>query len=116
MKAKLVIHIDLEEKKRVVSALSNIENFLEEIGPEKGEVAVVANSGGAGFFRKAEAGDYHEKIRKLSGKGVRFLICNNTLKKKGIDKSELVAECEIVPAGIVTLVQLQGEGYAYVKP
>jgi uncharacterized protein len=116
MEPKLLIHLDLDEKKRVTRALGNIENFLETVPAEESSIRVVTNSSGVDFFRKEQAGDYKDKIEKLSNKGVKFLICKNTLSKKGIDPSELLEVCEVIPAGIVTLVQLQKEGYAYVKP
>mgnify|MGYP006306601881 CR=1 FL=1 len=116
MESKLVIHLDLDEQKRMTRALGNIENFLGIVPAEESSISVVANSGGVDFFRKEKAGDFKDKIEKLSNQGVKFLICNNTLSKKGIDPSELLKVCEIIPAGIVTLVQLQKEGYAYVKP
>lgn len=116
MEWRLLIHLDLPDKERVTRALGNIKNFLKEIPADEAAVCLVANSAGVPHFKKSEAGDYEEKIQDLADKGVRFLICNNTLSHMKIDRSELVAACEVVPAGIVELVRLQQEGFAYVKP
>lgn len=51
-------------------------------------------------------------IQRLSGKGVRFLVCNNSLNNFGIGQDELVESCEVIPAGIVELIRLQTNGYA----
>jgi intracellular sulfur oxidation DsrE/DsrF family protein len=50
---------------------------------------------------------------------VAFAACNNT--KNAMEKREgkpvpLMAEATIVPAGVVRLIELQEQGYAYVKP
>ncbi len=55
-------------------------------------------------------------MEELSGKGVRFLICSNSLKNFDIPLEILLDPCETVKAGIVELVRLQAEGFAYVKP
>jgi len=50
---------------------------------------------------------------------VVFSGCNNT--KTGMEKREgrpvpIIAEARIVPAGVARLMELQEQGYAYVKP
>ena len=47
---------------------------------------------------------------------VSFKVCQNSLNMFGLTAEELVAGCEIVPAGIVALIELQHNGYAYIKP
>lgn len=116
MTARLLIHLDLDDKSRVTRALGNVSNFFREIPPEDAEVRVVVNSVAVQFFQKEKASDYAGKVQRLSGKGVRFLICSNSLRHLEIDRSALLDGCEVVPAGIVELVRLQQEGFAYVKP
>jgi intracellular sulfur oxidation DsrE/DsrF family protein len=55
-------------------------------------------------------------VEELFGKGVRFLMCNNSLTNLTIDPGELLGGCEVIKAGIVELIALQGDGYAYIKP
>jgi intracellular sulfur oxidation DsrE/DsrF family protein len=50
---------------------------------------------------------------------IAFGACNNT--KRAMEKAEgkpvpIIPEATIVPAGVVRLVELQEEGYRYVKP
>ncbi len=46
----------------------------------------------------------------------KFNVCNNAMKIHKINKEDLFEFCEVVPAGITKLVELQMDGYAYVKP
>ena len=62
-----------------------------------------------------------DEIRELRVKApkVVFSACNNT--KMGMEKKEgkpvlLISEAAIVPAGVVRLMELQEEGYAYQRP
>jgi intracellular sulfur oxidation DsrE/DsrF family protein len=56
-------------------------------------------------------------VAALARQGVEFRVCNNTLTAHNIDKSELVPEISLVPAGVVEIARLQAqEGYAYIRP
>jgi hypothetical protein len=57
-------------------------------------------------------------IDNLRQQGVKFAVCNNTLKAKNIDWHSLhdVKETDIVPAGVAELAFLQQHGFAYIKP
>ena len=56
-------------------------------------------------------------VGDLSGKGVQFRVCNNTLEVRQIAPSKVVMEAKIVPSGVAEVAQLQAkEGFAYLKP
>ena len=45
-----------------------------------------------------------------------FKACRNALAKFGVSAEDLIPGCRIVPAGVVELIVLQQDGYAYIKP
>jgi hypothetical protein len=47
---------------------------------------------------------------------VSFKVCRNALNRFNIAPENLIEGCEIVPAGVVSLIELQQDGYAYIKP
>jgi len=116
MTVKAVIHVDSEDSKVLALALGNIRNLLDQIPDEPSDVRMIVNHYAVNFFKKEDAGKYADIIAGLAGKGVRFLICNNSIQRLGIDRTALLEPCEVVPAGIVELVRLQSQGFAYVKP
>jgi intracellular sulfur oxidation DsrE/DsrF family protein len=77
---------------------------------------MVVNHNATKFFMKANAADHAETVATLASEGVRFLMCSNSLKNLNIDPGELIDACEVVPSGIVEVIRLQNNGYAYVKP
>lgn len=97
-------------------ALNNIENLLREVSAGRAAVHVVANGSAVGLFRRERAGGYAVRIGALAADGVRFSICNNSLNTLGMGREELLESCGVVPAGIIEIVRLQVEGYAYIKP
>lgn len=113
---RAVIHMDLEEQRRASTAFGNIRNFLEDTSGQDSDLRMVVNSSAVKFFTRADSGGFAHAIGQLASEGVRFLICSNSIDKLGIERSELLPACEIVPAGIVEVVRLQHDGFAYVKP
>ncbi len=116
MDMKAVIHVDIEEKGRLMLAIGNAENFLKAVKDSETDVRIVVNSSAVKLLRKAVSADYAQQAEALAQKGVRFMVCNNALSMFGINRTELLDFCEVVPAGIVELIRLQHEGFAYVKP
>jgi uncharacterized protein len=114
--AKVVFHVDWEQEEVLSLALTNMKNLQAAIPPEKTSIYLVANGKAVNLFRKDKSADYFKSIDELHKKGVHFLMCRNAMAHNKIDQKDLLDVCEVVPAGIVELIRLQQEGYAYVKP
>jgi len=55
-------------------------------------------------------------VQDLMGKGVRFQVCEITLRARKLKKDQFIIGVEFVPSGVVQIAHLQKEGYAYLKP
>jgi intracellular sulfur oxidation DsrE/DsrF family protein/uncharacterized tellurite resistance protein B-like protein len=116
IKTKVVFHLDWDEEKRLVMALNNITNLLKEIPSAEAAICLVANGSAVKLFHGNHAITYGSRVEELSGRGVRFLMCNNSLTNLNVDPGELLGGCEVIKAGVVELIVLQTDGYAYIKP
>ncbi|MGO9566812.1 MAG: DsrE family protein [Desulfomonilaceae bacterium] len=116
IKCKVVFHLDWDQGERLVLALENIKNLFKEVPPQQCLVSVVANGKAVNLFRKDKVGERATDMTDLHKLGVSFKMCRNALAKNKIEKTDLFEVCEIVPAGILELINLQHEGFAYVKP
>jgi intracellular sulfur oxidation DsrE/DsrF family protein len=115
-KRKVVFHLDWDQEERLLLALENTKNLFKEISPQQCSVQMVANGKAVNLFRKDRAGKYGSEMEALHKQGVRFKACKNAMARNKVEESDLLAVCEVVPAGILELIDLQHEGYAYVKP
>ncbi|OSP61784.1 hypothetical protein EFM1CSP_19390 [Enterococcus faecium] len=52
----------------------------------------------------------------LDLQGVVFHACANAMRANHISESSLPEQVIVVPAGVLDLVELQSQGYAYIKP
>ena len=76
---------------------------------------VVLYSGSVAMALK-EKSSVAEEINSLANnENVSFKVCAMTLKRKEINKSELLSGIEIVPDGILEIVTKQSEGWGYIK-
>ena len=78
------------------------------------KIEVVCHNNGITFLQSAKT-LHGDKIKELKAKGVIFAACENTLKDRKIDKSEIVPEAIFVPAGIMEVVDKQSKKWAYIK-
>jgi hypothetical protein len=117
MNYKVVFHLDQDDEgSALVMGLTNITNMLAAVSGEDAEIHMVANGDAIKLFKLDLAQNQVETIKTLHKQGVRFCLCNNSMKKFGFKKEQMLEQCEIVPAGIVELCRLQHEGCAYIKP
>lgn len=115
---KVLFHIDQDDEDLLVIAIKNALNLIADKGVSSVRIAFVANYVAPKLFIKdVLAEETAENLANLAeNKNVSVFICNNSLRNLNIDKTELLDFCEVVPAGIVKIVELQNRGFAYVKP
>lgn len=110
---KVVFHIDTDSNAILSMALKNIMNILKYGGEDK-EVAIVANGSAVKLFQKDTP--YKIELKELHNKGVNIYLCSVSLEALNIERDNILEVCEVVPSGVVKIVELQERGYAYIKP
>lgn len=111
-KYKIVIQLTNGDTAVHRATVKQISNALAAAPNSK--IEVVCHNNGITFLQKAKTLQ-GEKIKELKAKGVEFVACENTLRERKIDKSEIVSEAGFVPAGIIEVVDKQSKGWAYLK-
>jgi uncharacterized protein len=119
---KMAIHVDQNDPAVMRLALGNSRN-AHDLFTAQGdllEVEIVCYSQGLHMLRD-DTSPVKDDIKQTRAKvpQITFGACNNT--KRAMERTEnkiipIIPEAHVVPAGIVRLVELQEEGYTYVKP
>ena len=99
--------------------LGTVRNHLN--ADPKAKIAVVTHGPGIDFLlegaKDSKGREFSGMVGELSGKGVQFRVCNNTLVTRNVDPSKVVMEAKIVPSGVAEVARLQAkEGFVYLKP
>lgn len=103
------------DKQELVLNVAN--NLLKAYGQDSVTVEIVAFGPGLRLLFADNAN--HARVQSLGASGVRFSACQNTvnaMSKQLGSVPELGKEAQMVPAGIVRLVDLSAQGYVIVRP
>lgn len=98
---------------------ANVEQYYREQG-EPVEIEIVAFGPGLHMLRD-DTSPVKDRLTAMAAKSpaISFKACGNTQENMGKaegKKVPLVAQAGLVKSGVVRLMELQGEGWAYVRP
>lgn len=114
---KVVYHIN-DAKATALAALRNVRNHIDTDPTTK--ITVVADGFGIDFLME-DVKDrngvlYAATVSALVSLGVKFEVCEITLRLRDLKKDQFIFETGFTPSGVVRLTKLQAQGYAYIKP
>ncbi len=119
---RVAIHVDENDPARMNMALNNAANvsaYYEQKGQEV-EIQIVAYGPGLHMLRK-DTSPVADRIAAMSLEleNLSFAACGNTHRKmseKAGAPVPLIEEAQMVPSGVVQLIELQRQGWAYIRP
>ena len=119
---KTAFHVDESDPKVMNMALNNVQN-VSNYYAGKGEkviIELVAYGPGMNMFVKSKSPDEERiSVMSMSIDDLQFSACGNTHRKMSEKAGKDVALIDgvgMAPSGVVRLVELQEQGYAYVRP
>jgi intracellular sulfur oxidation DsrE/DsrF family protein len=121
---RVSIQIDQNDPEVMNLVLNNANNIMEQYKSrgETAQIEIVAYGSGLHMLR-ADTSPVKDRIKQAVDTSfpstIKFSACNNT--KQGMEKREgkaisIISESELVPSGAVRLVELQEQGWQYLRP
>ena len=121
---RVSIQVDQNDPQVMNLALNNATNVIEHYRAKNEDVDVDIVTFGPGLHMlRADTSPVQDRIKRLKelafpGK-IQFSACNNT--KQNMEKAEgkavpIVSDATLVPSGVVRLMELQEQGWSYVRP
>jgi uncharacterized protein len=116
---KVVYHID-DAETQGLKGLRNIRNHLDT-SPNT-IIIVVTHANGVdllmeGAKDKKNNTEYAPLVSALKSRGVKFEVCEITLKNRNLKKDQFILDADFTPSGVVPVADLQyKDGFAYIKP
>jgi len=114
---KLVIQVSTDDVRTQNIAMNNAVNLQKALGQDNIIIEIVAY--GPGLSMMTPKSPASKRIPSLAMQDITFSACGNTKAKmeaKSGKKIELVEGVQMVPAGVLRIMELQEQGYAYVRP
>jgi intracellular sulfur oxidation DsrE/DsrF family protein len=120
----IAIQVDQNDPQVMDQALKNAVNVIEYYRARNEDVDLDIVTYGPGLHMlRADTSPVQDRVKQLKdmvfrGK-VQFSACNNT--KEGMEKAEghaisILPDANIVPSGVVRLMELQEQGWSYIRP
>ena len=119
---KVAVHVNENDPKVMNIALNNVQNVTNYYEAKSDTVQVEVVTYGPGLHMLIEGSSpVADRIATMSLalENLSFRACGNTHRVMSERKGEdivLLDEASMVPSGVVRLIELQEDGYAYVKP
>ena len=121
---RVAIQVDQNDPQVMNLALNNATNVIEYYREKNEDVDVEIVTYGPGLHMlRSDTSPVLDRIKRLKdmvfpGK-IQFSACNNT--KQGMEKTEghaisILPEATVVPSGVVRLMELQEQGWSYIRP
>jgi uncharacterized protein len=123
---RIVIQVDQNDPAVMNLALNNAQNVLEYYRDKHEDVAIEIVAYGPGLnMLRADTSPVKDRIAQMATTDatfpskIVFSACNNT--KRAMEKREghpitIIPQATIVPAGVVRIMELEEQGWSYVRP
>lgn len=121
---RVAIQVDQNDPAVMNLALNNATNIMEYYKSKNETVQIDVVTYGPGLnMLRADTSPVHDRIKQIVNasfpSNIRFSACENT--KQGMEKREgkeisIIPEAEVVPSGAVRLIELQEQGWSYLRP
>lgn len=118
----VAVHVNQNDPQIMNMALNNVQNVTKYYASQGDTAVVEVVAYGPGLHMlipgKSPVADRISAM-SLENEQLTFSACGNTLRKmseKAGKDIALLEEATVVPSGVVRLVELQEQGFAYVRP
>ena len=116
-KHKMVIQVSTDDPRTQKIALNNAVNVQKLIGIDNVDIEIVAYGPGLGLLTTKSK--QAKRVKSLALQDITFSACGNTMakvEKKTGKKPQLTEGVKTVKAGVARIMELQEQGYAYIRP
>jgi uncharacterized protein len=119
---RVAIQVNQNDPAVMNLALNNASNVIEYYRAKGETVEVVAYGPGLHMFR-SDTSPVQDRLKQIANaafpSSIKYSACNNT--KEGMERHEgkpvpLISQAELVPSGVIRLIELQEQGWSYLKP
>ena len=113
---RVVMHLNSGDEKVQRGALNNIRNLYQEVGRKHVLVELVVHGAGLTLLTKKDSTLAPELAQLKAAYDVEFTACSNTMKAQGLTRVDLLDQVDRTVPAMVRLMELQEQGWVYIKP
>lgn len=112
-KQRVVIQVSDPDPRLWAQAINYAENLQSAYGKDNLDLEIVALGHGIGIL-KLDSPQGH-RIPDALGRGVKIVACEVTMSRQKLKRDDMLPGIGYVPAGLVRIIELQQQGWNYIK-
>ncbi len=113
-RSKVVIQMSDGDAAKWNLALNNATNLQTDLGAANVDIEIVTYGPGIGMLKADSA--VRTRVGEALASGVKVVACENTMRGQKLTKPDMLGGIGYVSAGVVEIMQLQQQGWAYIRP
>jgi uncharacterized protein len=119
---KVAFQVNQNDKAVMDLALNNAKNVIDYYKGKGETVAIEIVTYGPGLHMlRADTSPVKDRIAPmaLENPNLKFIACANTQANQSKSEGKqitLISEAKVMPSGVVRLIELKQQGYAYIRP
>ncbi len=116
-KHRLVIQVSTDDPRTQKIAMNNAVNLQKLYGVDEIDIEIVAY--GPGLKMLIGKSEYADRVKSLAMQDIKFSACMNTMTKMSKKLGHLPKLTDgvgTVKAGVARIMELQEQGYSYIRP
>ena len=112
-KYKVVIQVSDPDPRLWAQAINYAENLPDELGKDNVEIEIVALGQGIGLLKLDSP--QGSRIPDALKRGVKISACQVTMRRQKLTRDDMLPDIGYVPGGLVRILELQRQGWNYIK-
>lgn len=122
MYRNVVMHVNFTGEERLNYVLNNIENICGYYRDREETLAIRVVCHGPGLhFLRLDTSPVKTRLLQVIGAHdeLSLVACTNTMDRMANSEGkrpEIIEQANLVPAGLPEIIELQNEGWIYIKP
>jgi len=113
-RGRVVMQVSDNDPAKWNLALNNAKNVQTDLGAANVDIEIVAYGPGIGMLKADSV--VGNRVDEAGKAGVKIVACENTMRGQKLTQADMLSGIGYVPAGVVTLMQRQQQGWAYIRP
>ena len=111
---KVVFQVSDNDPGKWNLTLNNAFNVQKVLGKGDTDIEIVVYGPGINMLKMDSA--VGNRIDQAEKAGIKVVACENTMHAQKLTKEDMLPEIGYVPGGVVEIMKLEGEGWAYIRP
>ena len=114
VKNRVVFQVSDADPKKWLMTLGNARNVQADLGEGNVELEIVVYGPAISMLKNGS--EVTDRVEEAISSGIKVVACGNTMTTLHLTKDDMILGIDYAQAGVVEIMRLQQQGWAYIRP